>query len=306
MMNIKTKGLNYLTENYPLLAKMAFQGANSEFRGFVSSYLEEVQAVSEVEVKTIMDAYAQTCFEFMRLQNSFLKTGRYSSTSQVKLESNLYAKVDSMKPYLLGLLSTYLYWENHSKIFDFFCEEFGTVAESLVSPNTMEIGTGHGLFASYLLEKNSKMSYLGIDISKSSLDFSSMLLEKRFPGRQVTLLEQDATSSKFTIENRYDLVICCEVLEHVENPDKLLLNILSSLTNEGKAFITTVSNLEAIDHIYLFKNSQEIRELIEKNGFTILEERIFHLPNSTSEVEQSNYAAIIAPISNLDNLSQLQ
>lgn len=295
-MDIKSAGLKYLGEKYPLLGRVAFQGRDSEFTHYTSSYLEQVQVASGLRVEKIMDAYAQTCFEFMKLQNEFLKTGQYAAKSQTKIESSLYSQVDAMEPYLLGLLSTYLYWENHSKIFDFYCTEFSSIAAQVKGAETMEIGTGHGLFASYLLEKNTTMSYLGIDISKSSLEFSRVLLDVRFADRQIVLIEQDATSPKFAQNKKYDFVICCEVMEHVENPRKLLQNIFSSMNSNGKAFITTVSNLEAVDHIFLFRSSQEIRDMIEGVGFAILEERVFNLPSSISQLEQSNYAAIISPI----------
>jgi 2-polyprenyl-3-methyl-5-hydroxy-6-metoxy-1,4-benzoquinol methylase len=295
MMNIRSEGLKYLKTEYPILGKAAFQGSESAYLEYTSSYLEQVQLETGLSIEIIMDGYAKTCFEFMKLQNNFLKTGQYAATSQRMLESNLYANVEAMESYLLGLLSTYLYWENHSKIFDFYCEKFSLIAEQVKEAKTMEIGTGHGLFASYLLEKNPTMSYLGIDISVSSLNFSRKLLNVKFIDREIDLVQQDATSSDFSYSKKYDFVICCEVLEHVEEPAKLLENIRSSMNKNGKAFITTVSNLEAVDHIFLFKNSEEIRNMIKNTGFTILEEGVFKLSSSTSQIEQSNYAAVISP-----------
>ena len=294
-MDIRLEGLKYLNNKYPILGKAAFQGRDSAYLEYTSRYLEQVQLETRLSIESIIDAYAKTCFEFMKLQNKFLKTGQYAATSQKSLESNLYAHVEAMEPYLLGLLSTYLYWENHSKIFDFYCEQFSLIAEQVAEAKTMEIGTGHGLFASYLLEKNPSMTYLGIDISLSSLNFSRNLLNVKFPHREIDLVQQDATSSDFSYIKKYDFVICCEVLEHVEEPVKLLQNIRSSMNKNGKAFITTVSNLEAVDHIFLFKSSEEIRNLIKSTGFTILEERVFNLSSSTSQTEQSNYAAVISP-----------
>ena len=139
------------------------------------------------------------------------------------------------------------------------------------------------------------MSYLGIDISISSLNFSLKLLNAKLANRNIDLVQQDATSSDFSHSQKYDFVICCEVLEHVEEPVKLLQNIRSSLNRNGKAFITTVSNLEAVDHIFLFNSSDEIRNMIKNTGFIILEEGVFKLSGSTSQIEQSNYAAIISP-----------
>ena len=298
-MDVKLEGLNYLNLKYPLLAKAAFRDQESELTDYIARYLEQVLMVSGVKIETAMDAYAKTCFEFMKLQNKFLTTKRYAASSQVSLDYSLYSKKNLMEPYLLGLLSTYLYWENHAKIFDFYCKDFCPFAKEIMNADVLEIGTGHGLFASYILENNWNTSYLGIDISKSSLEFSGNLFKVMFPQlQQIKFSQKDATSPNFDLEKKYDLAICCEVLEHVENPEKLLQNIKQSLCENGRVFVTTVINLEAIDHIYLFKNSIEIRNLFKKSGFAVVEERVYKLPNSTSELEQSNYAAIISPISN--------
>jgi 2-polyprenyl-3-methyl-5-hydroxy-6-metoxy-1,4-benzoquinol methylase len=299
-MSVKIEGLNYLSLKYPLLAKATFRDQESELTDYIARYLEQVLIVSGVKIEAVMDAYAKTCFEFMKLQNKFLTTKQYAASSQASLESNLYSQENLMEPYLLGLLSTYLYWENHAKIFDFYRTVFCPFAKEIVDAEVLEIGTGHGLFASYILENNRNTSYLGIDISKSSLEFSGNLFKVLFPQqqRQINFAQKDATSTSFGIERKYDLAICCEVLEHVENPEKLLQNIRLSLRDNGRVFVTTVINLEAIDHIYLFKNSTEIRNLFNKSGFTVVEERVYKLPNSTSELEQSNYAAIIVPFSN--------
>jgi 2-polyprenyl-3-methyl-5-hydroxy-6-metoxy-1,4-benzoquinol methylase len=299
MMDVKLEALNYLNVKYPLLAKANFHDQKTESTDYVAEYLKQVQIVTGVKIEVVMDAYAKTCFEFMKLQNKFLTTRRYAASSQGSLESSLYSQENLMEPYLLGLLSTYLFWENHAKIFDFYCKEFSPLAKDIADAAILEIGTGHGLFASYLLENSRSISYLGIDISKSSLEFSSNLFRKKFPSQQeqIRFAQKDATSSCFEVENKYDLAICCEVLEHVENPEILLQNIMLSLNKNGRVFVTTVINLEAIDHIYLFKNSTEIRNLFKRSGFAVEVERVYKLPNSTSELEQSNYAAIIAPIS---------
>ena len=44
------------------------------------------------------------------------------------------------------------------------------------------------------------------------------------------------------------------------------------LTENGKLIITTPTNAPAIDHIFLFKNAQDIRDVIYEAGFRIEEE----------------------------------
>ena len=73
----------------------------------------------------------------------------------------------------------------------------------------------------------------------------------------------------------YDFITLGEVLEHVEDPDKLLLKLKSLLSENGRIYITVPTNAPAIDHIFLFKNSNEIRDLIKSVGLKIVVDNEF-------------------------------
>jgi len=62
------------------------------------------------------------------------------------------------------------------------------------------------------------------------------------------------------------------VLEHVEDPLKLLIRLHGLLSNQGHLFITAPTNAPAIDHIYLFRNVGEIRDVIRAAGLEIVDE----------------------------------
>lgn len=62
-----------------------------------------------------------------------------------------------------------------------------------------------------------------------------------------------------------------EVLEYVEQPLKMLKKIRSLLSDEGRAFITTVINAPAVDHIYLFHSQEEVLAMAQEAGFDIEE-----------------------------------
>jgi 2-polyprenyl-3-methyl-5-hydroxy-6-metoxy-1,4-benzoquinol methylase len=63
-----------------------------------------------------------------------------------------------------------------------------------------------------------------------------------------------------------------EVLEHLEDPVALLRRVRELLADGGYAYITTPVNAPMIDHIYLFRDAEEIRELLRSCGFTIEKE----------------------------------
>jgi len=61
-----------------------------------------------------------------------------------------------------------------------------------------------------------------------------------------------------------------------------LRRLRNLLAPTGSAYITTPANAPMIDHIYLFNNAEEIRELLSMGGFEI-------------EKETSMYAGAMAP-----------
>ena len=88
---------------------------------------------------------------------------------------------------------------------------------------------------------------------------------------------------EFDPEGKFDFISMGEVLEHVEQPLELLLKLKSILNSNGHIFLTTPTNAPAMDHIYLFKNDAEIREMIESAGFRIIEERMVYTENVSKE-----------------------
>jgi len=68
---------------------------------------------------------------------------------------------------------------------------------------------------------------------------------------------------------KFDFITIGEVLEHLENPSALLQRAADLLKENGTLFITTPANAPTIDHIYLFRNAEDIRRLIRDAGLTV-------------------------------------
>jgi 2-polyprenyl-3-methyl-5-hydroxy-6-metoxy-1,4-benzoquinol methylase len=49
------------------------------------------------------------------------------------------------------------------------------------------------------------------------------------------------------------------VLEHVDDPASLLAALRGRVDRGAPAFVSTVANMEAEDHVYLFHDAQHIR-----------------------------------------------
>ena len=88
-------------------------------------------------------------------------------------------------------------------------------------------------------------------------------------------------------------MVCCEVLEHVDDPGSLLSALRAQIQPGAPAFVSTVANMEAEDHVYLFHDAQEIRSLLLASGFVIYADQPLDLAGSrTMTPRPLNYSAI--------------
>jgi 2-polyprenyl-3-methyl-5-hydroxy-6-metoxy-1,4-benzoquinol methylase len=113
----------------------------------------------------------------------------------------------------------------------------------------------------------------------------------------VTFELQSATKGLPYPDTRFDAAICSEVLEHVEDPGALLREIRRTCRPDASLFMTTVVFAANIDHIYLFEDANQIRSLIDDNGWTIEREWIYPVYDSEPEAfrKPASYGAVLRP-----------
>jgi 2-polyprenyl-3-methyl-5-hydroxy-6-metoxy-1,4-benzoquinol methylase len=240
-----------------------------------------------------VEAFAQTSFEFLRLQARFLQTGRYARTSASDLVDELYDDDEEMNGYYLdGLAMTYVLWPNHVSLLDLLVTSF--VPELAPECSLLEIGPGHGLLGHAVLANVEGIEYTALDISRPALEYVNHAYEAWGHAKR-TLVNGDATDlADVSIPTGVDAIICCEVLEHVDDPLSILEAIRERLAIDGLAFVSTVANLEALDHVYLYTDLDHIRRHIHEAGLEIVEDRPMRLPGDAShELIPYNYAAIL-------------
>jgi 2-polyprenyl-3-methyl-5-hydroxy-6-metoxy-1,4-benzoquinol methylase len=156
-------------------------------------------------------------------------------------------------------------WAHHYNILLFFNDVIAENSKNISS--YLEVGGGHGLYASEAIKQiGEKATYHLVDISQSSIDIARMMIDNN----KVSYFLSDIFN--YHPASKYDFITMGEVLEHVEDPVKLLKNLTTLLNDSGKLFITVPTNGPTIDHIYLFKNAEEIRSVISSAGFEIEKE----------------------------------
>ncbi|MBL8746753.1 MAG: class I SAM-dependent methyltransferase, partial [Phycisphaerae bacterium] len=138
----------------------------------------------------------------------------------------------------------------------------------------LEIGPGHGWLALWQLRSNAANTFLGLDISPHSVAYTRGVLGAAGIDRsRWKVLEQDAQKGIAAHAKPFDRVVIAEVIEHLAKPEIIVNATREHSHKDTLFFITTVVNLEAVDHIYLFRSLQEVRDFCtDKCGLTILDE----------------------------------
>lgn len=149
----------------------------------------------------------------------------------------------------------------------------------------LDVGSASGWFLSQLSIFYPNAKCAGVDIYKDAISYG----KKMYPS--LRLIHTDAHTLPFG-DNSFDVIVCTEVLEHVEDPEQVLQEIKRVLKPNGVAVIEMDSGnllfrivwhwwtnmrrgVWRDSHIHAF-NTQKLENMIKKTGFLILEKSIFN------------------------------
>lgn len=137
-------------------------------------------------------------------------------------------------------------------------------AERLDFSSAVDIGCGSGLMIAALRARFPDRSYSGADIAQTALERAC----RRVQGISLHRLD----IQKEALEGRFDLVVCSEVIEHLEDPLAALKNMRRMCS--GHLILTTPTGEllptdRAFFHLRHF-TPEELRELAAAAGFEAL------------------------------------
>lgn len=262
---------------------------------FVSNYNKYLN-YNGISFEDAIDGYIKMCNNMLKSQIYFIKNGTYPTNNQNEAYEKIYNNETEMISLVMGLaLSQYL-WTSHYNMFCHFKDYLNNFKSKEIK--YLEIGPGHGLFLNESLALISKKSTVDvIDISPSSIKMSKNIIEYFNPSfNNINYLTKDIL--KFNTKNKYDFIVAGEILEHLDKPLSFLIKILTLLSENGIAFISTCINCPAIDHIVHFKSIDEVRNFLKESNLLIIDERIHPVEDLEMKeiIEQKitiNYSVIV-------------
>ncbi len=161
------------------------------------------------------------------------------------------------------------------------------IGNSGVKPkNILDVGCASGWMLSKISEKYPKAQCTGIDVYKKAIKYGQKLY------KNLRLISVDAHKLPFK-DKFFDLAICTELLEHVENPQKVLSEIKRILAPNGIAVVEMDSGnflfrmvwhwwtnvrhgVWRDSHIHAF-NTKILENMIKDSGFVITQKKIFNV-----------------------------
>jgi len=234
------------------------------------------------DLRKFSEDYRWMCERFVEEQFFFFRNDHYRLSTIEEAIEKVYGNAEYMSKYVHGILLSQIFWRNHADAMYLYRSQF--LPKNKDGYDHLEIGPGHGLFLVFAAKDPRAGSLCGWDISPSSLRQTKEALQTMGVNADVTVEENDVVTADKD-ENRFDSIICSEVLEHVEEPQRALRNLLKALRPGGRLFLNIPVNSPAPDHIYLWRDPQEIKDMVEKQGFEI--EQFHELPTTGKTLEQA-------------------
>ncbi len=242
-----------------------------EITDVVARLVHDLSSGDEARLKQMMAAYVRFSDVFKQKQLTFARSGTLGSQDFEQVRREVYDDPEYMlNVYYPSLLLSYLFATNYYEILRIFRSRFLPLAQR--ARRSCEIGIGHGLLTGLLARDNREVTALGIDISAAAPQIATSVLAHLGvePGR-VEFAIGDAVASEQGGGAECEAGICAEVLEHVPHPGALLRAFRRRLVSGAPVFLTAAVNMESVDHLYLFRNDEEVIELVERSGFSVSE-----------------------------------
>jgi len=212
-----------------------------------------------------VQGYSAFVIDSMRRQKRFERELCYPAKTYADATAEVYCNDDHMwRQYLPGLLLSHYLWPHHYRQIEYFKTFFLSMLCRHQVTEFAEVGVGTGIYSRLTLQAVPEIRGAGFDISPMSLRFTLGHVAAyghadRYSAIKHNILEQPN-------DKTYRALICVEVLEHMEDPLVLLKSLKSMCAADGKMFVTAALNAADADHIYLYRQPQDVLDQVAAAG----------------------------------------
>ncbi|NQV00350.1 MAG: class I SAM-dependent methyltransferase [Parcubacteria group bacterium] len=131
--------------------------------------------------------------------------------------------------------------------------------------SVLDVGCGVGKFLNYLATNFENMDLCGVDISEVAIDYA-----KNNYSDKITFLTIDNIKD-FDPRKMYDIIVLHQILEHMEDPENFLKEVLKHLKVSGKVIISVPNANFSYDanHLWSFVEDDLKKLLSDFKDITI-------------------------------------
>ncbi len=127
---------------------------------------------------------------------------------------------------------------NHHKKIRKICELLKLGPDSTLT--VLEVGTGTGIHAEYVLTHHSNIHYFGVDISKGMIEEAKQRIDPQSHNIQYIIADGEHLPFK---DNAFDAAYISGSLHHFRNPKKGIAELIRSTKEEGRIAIMEPNRL---------------------------------------------------------------
>jgi len=286
-----------LRRQFPYFAGVMQKQEDSFGDHWLELFETELKSFFEYDKQRLDQAvrgYGKFALDSMKLQVKFQKTKEYENKTYEEAASEVYQNKEYMFDlYLPGILLSHYLWRHHFLQHIFFMEKFLPLVKNGDGKVFYDIGVGTGFYSKEMLTRTN-MKGKGFDLSPHSLAHTLKLLSAhnvsdRYEPNLRDIIKEPVTPSA-------DYLLNIEVLEHLEDPQTFLNSLAKMLKPGGYGLISAAINAPNADHIYLYRNPDEVAAQLTKAGFELVDSTVdaAYAPRLEGDLVPVNVAFIVA------------
>lgn len=202
-------------------------------------------------------------------------------------------------------INTIPYWDNiyqkhlESEVWEKDIFKFKNIAGHIEKRECMivDLGCGTGELVQVIHDERPEALLIGVDFAEEAIKRAEVL-----QGQNVDFLRADVTKTGLT-PNNFDYVVTSEVLEHLEEPKKLIEEAARLLKPGGKLILTTPfqNHIPSEEHIWSF-DYYDVKQML---ALYFKDFWVFPWASGRSEVREAESGKLVYPCGDWDTIMAL-